>query len=357
MSREEEEQYVAKFTKILENLEENALSYLFQRGVFQGDASYRKYEQRVNDESLRDGIIKNLLRPDGKTADDDDSLKQIATLLQKLCSEASQMFMEISQNSSRQNSVRSAVIALGFHLALIDRITARLNLPSINDKAFWRLLSAKTPPPSASPPSPVTNKNLNQKNFSTPSSVSTPSINVAKSAARSESKTQPHTTKPEVNSKPTHAGKSKEPLSKPKMVSQRQPPKPDIKKNRISPVRQEPPANVKNTSAKTVSAKTDSTPQIDANTAKPEGPIKAMLRRIVKEIKDESYDAVIGALKDHTLMTTLYKTADDPISVKIIEVNSKERVVHLIKQKMGQSEPVTFRLIRKLLTELYPPDS
>jgi predicted lipid-binding transport protein (Tim44 family) len=85
---------------------------------------------------------------------------------------------------------------------------------------------------------------------------------------------------------------------------------------------------------------------------KPEGPIKAMLRRIAEEIHDNSYEAIIEAIKDKTLMKDLYNAPNNPISVKITEVNTKERTVYLIKQKRGAPEPVTFRLIRKLLAEL-----
>jgi hypothetical protein len=92
-------------------------------------------------------------------------------------------------------------------------------------------------------------------------------------------------------------------------------------------------------------------PAAEPKKAKGEGPIKKMLRRVVEEIHDNSYDAVIAALKDKTLMKDLHKARHDPIPVKIVEVDTSERIVY-IKNKLGPKEPVTFRLIRRLLSDI-----
>jgi hypothetical protein len=327
LSSQDEDQYVAKFLKILESLEENALSYLFQKGVFPNDENYRHYENKVNDEKNREFIVKTVLRPDANGTLDSEILKQIASLLLKLCNEASQMFMDVSNNAGQNTGLRSSVIALGYHLALIDRITSFLNLPSINDKAFWRLLTLNLPSSPQAKPQPQSQPQ--------PQSVVTSSI-----------------------SPPTPEAKAKATPSRPPEPERKTLPSTDHSKSETivekgtSPVPQAKHSTIKK--QKKAPHKSSPKPEVEKNdaVAKPEGPIKAMLRRIVKEIHDDSYDAVIKALKDKTLMADLYKTTDDPITVKIIEVNSTERVVHLIKQKMGQSEPVTFRLIRKLLSEL-----
>ena len=340
LSSEDQEQYVAKFLKILESLEENALSYLFQKGVFPGDARHHEYERQVCDEKQRESLIKGLLRPGDKVSLDEDTQKQIAVLLLKLCNEASQLFAEIGSHTQSQSSALCAVIALGYHTALIDRISGFLNLPSINDKAFWRLLSVKvsSTPPVKAPPVPHRETTSAPISPPPPPSVASPAPNTptpktdrinasrapqdsnVKSNMNAAMKTSPV---PTLNKSSLNASSlNKSSLKKSSLK----------KSNRPSPKKTEAP---------------DSTA-----VAKPEGPIKAMLRRIVKEIRNDSYDAVINALKDSAMMSDLYKTTDDPITVKIIEVNTKERVVHLIKQKMAPVEPVTFRLIRKLLAEL-----
>jgi hypothetical protein len=325
LSVQEDEQYVTKFLKILESLEENTLSYLFQKGVFPGDKAFQEYDRRVQEDSLREAIIKSLLRPGSSSGLDEETLKQAAVLLLTLCREASQIFTDTSVNTAPQVAIRSAIIALGYHLALIDRITGYLNLPSINDKAFWRLLTVKAAAPS--PPSPAASVQKTIKS-------STPPTLQSRSAA-------PPKRKDKTQQKPLRDVKPSEPAPTyhaPSVSCSTE------KQATANAIHEAPP--------KTLKAKTPDTPTNKAAVAKPEGPIKAMVRRIVKEIDDNSYDAVIKALKDTSMMASLYKAADDPLPVKIIEVNSKERVVYLIKQKMGQAEPVTFRLIRKVLNEL-----
>ena len=84
LTSQEEDQYVARFLKILESLEENALSYLFQKGVFLGDESYQGYEQLADDEKHRESIVKNLLRPGDKAGLGEETFIQVAMLLLKL---------------------------------------------------------------------------------------------------------------------------------------------------------------------------------------------------------------------------------------------------------------------------------
>jgi len=328
VSSQEEEQYVAKFLKILESLEENALSYLFQKGVFQGNAKFQSYEQRLSKNDFRDSLVQNLLRQGDKAAKDADLLNQAAVLLLTLCKEASRMYLDTA-SAPQRSSNRCAVIALGYHLALIDRITASLNLPSINDKSFWRLLSVKSPPPTQSPakPAPVTKSNT---------SVSSPPPRPPQPPARVA----------------TPAPSASQQKSMPKENARRQAPQTDDVKASVPSAQQTAVKKPKKAPTKIVNTAIKDKPQENSSAAKPEGPIKAMLRRIVREIRDDSYDAVLNALKDEALMSDLYKTEDDPITVRIVEVNSTERQVHLVKQKMGETEPVTFRLIRKLLTEL-----
>jgi hypothetical protein len=368
-SAEEEAQYVAKFLKILNSLGEHASSYLFQKGVVLGDQSYMDYNRQLGDNRFRESIINTLLRPSDKNADN-DTYCLVAILLFNMSKEASQLFLEI-QTRPDQTGASSGIIALSHLMALIDRATAFLNLPSVNDKSYWRLMTLQpapvptpttaTPPalqPSAqsaapksnTPPAPavdnkpvvekpvvekpVVKKPVVKKPVLKTSSAAPPSVETS-SRIPELSPIQPGKTTPKV-----HSAKSASGASSPAKAS-------------TPAAKNKPPVTTKNTAATRKEKPAASKPgEAASDPQKPEGPLKVMVRRIAEEIHDNSYEAIIEALKDETFMKDLYYSPNNPISVKITEVNTKERVVYLIKQKRGAPEPVTFRLIRKLVTEL-----
>jgi hypothetical protein len=350
-SAEEEEQHVAKFLKILNSLGELALSFLFQKGVVLGDQSYIDYNRQLADNRFRESIVSTLLRSSDKNTDNDSNCL-VAILLFNLSKEASQLFLEIKARPDKSGS-SSGIIALSHLVALIDRATSFLNLPSINDKAYWRLITLQpaaqppvTPPPATSPPANQT-PSVSQlpvkpavlaKPQSAPSSGTAPIRSVLKKSVTSPPTLEVPSPIPELSPAKT-AKPSTQPSAKPKTKAA--PPAP--KSTTAEHTKQTPAKKTKPTKQKTE--------PVD-NSNKPEGPIKAMLRRIAEEIHDNSYEAVLDALKDQTLMKDLYHSPNNPISVKITEFNAKERVVYMIKQKRGAPEPVTFRLIRKLVTEL-----
>jgi hypothetical protein len=351
----EEEQHVAKFLKILNSLGELALSFLFQKGVVLGDQSYIDYNRQLADNRFRESLISTLLRPSDKNTDN-DSYCLVAILLFNMSKEASQLFLDIKARPDQSGS--SGIIALSQLVALIDRATLFLNLPSINDKSYWRLITLQpaahspvtpppvTPPPATSPPTkqkpsvsqlPVTPA-VPAMPQTVPPSGTAPIRSVLKKSVTSPPTLEIPSPIPELS--PVKVAKpSTQPSAKPKTKAA--PPAP----KRASAQHTKPtPAK------KTKPPKQEAEPVDTSN--KPEGPIKAMLRRIAEEIHDNSYEAILEALKDQTLMKDLYHSPNNPISVKITEFNAKERVVYMIKQKRGAPEPVTFRLIRKLVNEL-----
>ena len=356
-SAEEEEQQAAKFVKILNSLGEHASSYLFQKGVVLGDQSYMDFNRQLSDNRFRESIINSLLRPSEKNTDK-DTLCLVAVMLFTMSKEATQLFLGIQAHPD-QIGTRSAVIALGHLLALIDRATAFLNLPSINDKSYWRLMTLQpvqappvqappltaSPVPTPSPPpssliekSPAARPPAPEQLRPIPGSSAPPAHSVLKKQtvekqiAAKQAPEKPAPGKPEAARKPVTPPPT---LDAPSPVPELSP---------IRAAKPKPKSKSKPTVAKQAKAVSDP--------HKPEGPLKAMVRRISEEIHDNSYEAIIEALKDETLMKDLYYSPNNPISVKITEVNTKERVVYLIKQKRGAPEPVTFRLIRKLIAEL-----
>lgn len=354
-SAEEEEQHVAKFLKILSSLGELALSFLFQKGVVLGDQSYIDYNRQLADTRFRESIINTLLRPGDKNTDN-DSHCLVAILLFNMSKEASQLFLDIKAYPDQSGS--SSIIALGHLMALIDRASLFLNLPSINDKAYWRLITlqpaatvpAVTPPPETPPPAyqkPSVSQPISQipvkpavpeKPQPAPSSGTAPIRSVLKKSFTSPPILEAPSPIPELS--PVKIAKpSTQPSAKQKTKAV--PPAPESASGE----------HTKQTPAKKPNPTKQEAEPVDTSN-KPEGPIKAMLRRITEEIQDDSYEAVLEALKDQKLMKDLYYSSDNPISVKITEFNAKERVVYMIKQKRGAPEPVTFRLIRKLVNEL-----
>ncbi|MGD8937959.1 MAG: hypothetical protein PVJ72_01180 [Gammaproteobacteria bacterium] len=355
-STEEEQQHVAKFLKILNSLGEHAASFLFQKGVVLGDDSYNDYDQQLSDSKFRESITNILLRPNGKEPDK-DTYCLVAVLLFNMSNEAVQLFSDI-KTRPRQIGTSSCIIALGHIMALIDRATAFLNLPSVNDKGYWRLMTMQAPvqpvPTQSTPVKPPPSQSPTIQKSQTPPLP-------AKKPAPPVVPLQPQTTTPSVrasvekaiSSPPTLETLSPIPELSP-IQSPKQPVKHKAAVNTVTPAPKATPS--KDTKKPVAKNKKKAEPVKHENSAsdsnKPEGPIKAMLRRIAEEIHDNSYEAIIEALKDKTLMTDLYNAPNNPISVKITEVNTKERTIYLIKQKRGAPEPVTFRLIRKLIAEL-----
>jgi len=363
-SAEEEQQQAAKFLKILNSLGEHASSYLFQKGVVLGDDSFSNYDQQLSDTKFRDSIINVLLRNSDKDTDK-DTLCQVAVLLFNMSKEAAQVFSDITAQPAKTGA-SSGIIALGHLMALIDRATAFLNLPSVNDKAYWRLVTLQPPAPPQARPAPVMRKQeitqppeitpapelmkafpASAMQFSSPAPkpVMPPPAPIKKSPPIPIlSPKAPPPPKVQLKSPPELKAKVSVPANKSTSAFASAPKDKALKNTAPNDRKKTPPKTEKGTPPK------QAEPAVDTN--KPEGPIKAMLRRIAEEIQDNSYEAILEAIKDSTLMKDLYNTPDNPISVKVTEVNTKERVVYLIKQKRGAPEPVTFRLIRKLITEL-----
>jgi outer membrane biosynthesis protein TonB len=335
-SAEEEEQTIAKFLKILNSLGEHASSYLFQKGVVLGDESFTDYDRQLSDNKFRDSIINMLIRPSGEEADK-DALCLVAVLLFHMSKEATQFFLTF-QAHPEKTGASSSVIALSHLMALIDRATAFLKLPSVNDKAYWRLMTMQ-PSAAAAPPQPPPAARAVE-----------PAPPPAKAAAPKKPQPPPQPSPPPIRP-PTE-----KPIVSPPTLQVPSPIPASSAKAKPTPAAPASQNNASKRSKQTGAAKNNPKPVTpvepvnDAN--KPEGPLKAMVRRISEEIHDNSYEAIIEALKDDTLMKDLYNSPNNPISVKITEVNTKERVVYLIKQKRGAPEPVTFRLIRKLVTEI-----
>ena len=356
-SAEEEQQQVAKFLKILNSLGEHASSFLFQKGVVLGDDSFNSYDQQLNNSKTRDSITNTLLRASNNDADKDTQCL-VAVLLFNMSKEATQLFSDVKARPDKIGA-SSAIIALGHLMALIDRATAFLNLPSVNDKGYWRLVTMQPPASPKTPPAPVVQKPQPTQ----PSGVeSEPELMkaVPPSAMPQFRSSAPKPVMPPPKppaEPPIPILTPKEPPKQSSKAFLKEPPElktkafsqPSKSANRVT-------APPKDTDTKSAAKSKQSSPPIEAQTAadknKPEGPIKAMIRRIADEIQDNSYEAILEAIKDKTLMADLYNTANNPITVKITEVNTKERTVYLIKQKRGAPEPVTFRLIRKLVTEL-----
>jgi hypothetical protein len=351
-SAEEEQQRAAKFLKILKSLGEHAASFLFQKGVVLGDDSYNNYDRQLDDSKFRESIINILLRPSDK-APDKDTYCMMAVLLFNMSKEAAQLFSKVKDRPD-QTGASSGIVALSHLMALIDRATAFLNLPSVNDKAYWRLMtlqasvqSAPTQPASSNPPVPQ-QPPIHQSKATPPAKVAAPPIVPP----------PPQATPPIVRPAAEKAITSAPPLPVPELSPiqpPKQSPKPkSVPANIVTPASQKTSSkDIKKTVAKNKKKAAPEKQGKSVSTSnKPEGPIKAMLRRIAEEIHDSSYEAIIEALKDKTLMKDLYNAPNNPLPVKITEVNAKERTVYLIKQKRGSPEPVTFRLIRKLLAEL-----
>ena len=360
-SSQEEEQFVAKFLKILKSLGEHASSYLFQKGVVLGDENFDQYEEKLNDEKYRKSVVNTIMRPGDKDSLAQDLYPTLAVLLLKLSNEATQMFLDIKTRSHQQTGTSTGIIALGYHLALIDRITVFLNLPSINDKAFWNLMTGS--PQSAPPPAPPVHQSPPTTQPSTVAAEK-PAVVQPKLPPKPEQQspvapptpppsaipTQTKTPAPSEKLAPSQTPsvkKAVKPREKPKQaLSSKTPPAPVVEHPRKNPPAKN--AAIENTQAKANETTVETIPE----TTKTEGPLKAMVRRIVEEIHDDSYEAVISAIKDSTLMKDLYNSPNNPITVKILEVDTKDRKIHLTKQKLGAKEVVTFRLIRKLLSEL-----
>ena len=379
-SPEEEEQYVAKFLKILTSLGEHASSYLFQKGVILGDDGFNNYDRQLGDSKFRESIINMLLRPADKDPDK-DLYCLVAILLFNMSKEAAQLFLEINAGPTKIGA-SSGIIALSHLMALIDRATAFLHLPSVNDKAYWRLVTLQPSAPSAARPAPGIKNPQILKPAAAPKAVPPlpeiipPAVRNAEPSVRAavQKSVRPSIRPPfsPPEEKPLAAPPTLEvlsaipelsPIQRPNQsskpigvpVSPNQPPSLNAVTPPSKPSASKPTASkhgkkpLEKPKKKAVAAANHVEPVSDSN--KPEGPIKAMLRRIAEEIHDNSYEAILDALKDETLMKDLYNSPNNPISVKVTEVNTKERVVYLIKQKRGAPEPVTFRLIRKLVTE------
>ena len=360
-SAEEEQQQIAKFLKILHSLGEHASSFLFQKGVVLGDDGYNSYDQQLNDSKTRDSITNTLLRASNKDADKDTQCL-VAVLLFNMSKEATQLFSDVQARPDKTGA-SSAIIALGHLMALIDRATAFLNLPSVNDKGYWRLVTMQPPTPPKTPPAPVVQK---PQPTQPPKVESEPELMKAVPPSAMpqfrSSAPKPVIPTPKPPPPPVPVLTPKEPPQLAPKAQPKEPPElktkafsqPSKSENRVTV----PPKNTDIKTTPTISPPKSEKPAppkevqppVDKN--KPEGPIKAMLRRIADEIQDNSYEAILDAIKDKTLMADLYSTANNPITVKITEVNTKERTIYLIKQKRGAPEPVTFRLIRKLVTEL-----
>lgn len=336
-SDQEEQRYVAKFLKILESLGEHTASLLFQKGVVLGDDNYKSYEAQLVDEKLKDALINMLLRPGETDANDNDIYVLVAVLLLTFCHEATQIFLDIESRSPDKPGTRSGIIALGRHLALIDRATVFLNLPSVNDKVYWRLITAQPAQPTTAPPPVPQNTNKESAN-----KVSSPNIppatpepsNKQKTVAASSTSPVAEVTKPTV------------PIEEPKQATKKQ------RTMASSASSKKPAKKTKKVKRANNSELRDKETSTAESPPKPDGPVKAMLRRVVKEIHDNSYDAVINALKDNTFMMDLYNARKDPITVKVVEVDTNERLVYLIKRKRGPKESVSFMHIRKTLSEL-----
>lgn len=299
VSAPDEQQQVARFLKLLNSLGEHAVSALGQKGVLLEDEQYKNYRRQLDDEKIKETIINTLLR-ESENHTNQETFCLVAMLLYQLSHEAVQMFIDLTNQALGRNGSGSGIIAMSYHMALIDRATVYLNLPSINDKGYWRLATLSKPPlqpqvvnPATvdAPPPPVLNPTVRTPTEAAPKLTDAKTKDVKRAAATEKNCVE----NPPVSSHPKEKERDK---------------------------------------------------------SKPEGPIKAMLRRITEEIGDNSYEAVLAAIKDSAFMGDLYNTSDNPISVKIVDINTKERTIYLIKQKLGKAEPVTFRLIRKLLSEL-----
>lgn len=370
---QEEEQVTSKFLKILQSLGEHASSFLFQKGVVLGDDSYQQFEQQLEDEKYQKFVINALLRPGDNNSQKESIYPAAAIFLLQLTSEATQIFLDIKKRSPQQTGTSSGIVALGYHLALMERITAFLNLPSLNDKSYWNLMtgSKKTVPSQSGKNPPQEAKNIVATPVPRPSpkqpEVVIRTADKPQAAAIPQTAKQPVTkSKPPVSS-PAPARSSSifsevaETAPKDKRSVNTIPPRVPIAPAKPNETKAVKPLPVKPmpTKAKSsvrdgakVAAEAVKKEQPSKEPSQSEGPIKAMVRRIVKEINDDSYDAVLAALKDNKLMMNLHKHPDDPMAVKVLEVDTKERKVHLIRKKLAPKEAVTFRLIRKMLSEL-----
>lgn len=367
-SIQEEEQFVETFLKILESMGEHASSFLFQKNVIRSDETYKKYEQDLNDENFKNNIINSLLRPSEKYSSDEEINLYAAILLQITCRDAAQMFFDINALSYEHIGIASGVVTLGYQLALVDRIAAFLGLPSINDKPYWQLITsaqqtAQTKYQTQTPPiveAPIKCEPTNQTSSQQPDlpnkvdTIKPPTNTTGKKEVKPVTNTSTQTPSKIVDSivnatkidNAPNQSKRPKPKAPPPVTTNINVASTGKKTSASTPIKKPKKNLVKDKQAPPIEKSKAS------SSSKRDGPIQAMLREIVYEIHNDSFDAVINTLKDNKFMMELYKSPDNAITVKVLEVDFEQRVVYLVKKKRGQKETVKFSLIRKLLSEL-----
>lgn len=297
VSPEDEARAIADFFKIIKSLCDNASSYLYQKGIISGDNIHQELKNSARDNSVVESVIHSLLRPNSRWQSHLDFEAMVAVLLIQWCKEANQIFSEIYEAKGRPAGMSRAMLALAHQMALIDRATACLKLPSINDHNYWGVQSLRQ-----------------SCSVSEEEIVTTKAKPVVTRPAPVPEMKPPEVKKPEVKKPEVKQPEAKKPEAK----------KPEVTKSTQPKVEQ----------------------------AKAEGPVKATVRRILRHIEGETYEDVLDAFQDEEIMEELYYTDDDPIPIAVVTVDTKKRKVIYKKRKKQEEESVTFLNLRKIFSEL-----
>lgn len=387
ISATDEKRQLDAFLQMLKSLSDNASSYLYQKGIVFGDASYRELEATLKSEATIETTIKDLIRAKSPKDMDDEFLALLALLLIRWSNEASQILTDLLKRNSKQSGTHYGILSLAHHMALVDRAAVFLNLPSINDRAFWDNKFAIAAPASA-PSKPATAKTTpaQKPGFQKPNVVTRPStVNKPKPISSSSADTMADIIADSLadsiaddefeeleslskgSLKPIQPAKINKPGGTPGTVnkatvvrSAARVTKPVPPMNKSTPVQKAPPPKPKPQAPsvarpkpaarpaqapKTVSAP----PPKDSGDA---GPMKKSIKRILETISDKSFDSLIEAMEDEQKMLDLYYDKNNSVPVIIFKVDKRARKVYFRKQKKGREETVTFVHIRKLLGEL-----
>lgn len=353
MTKDEEEQIVSGFFQIIKSLCDNATSFLYQNGIISGDTRHEDLKKRVKQQQFVEKVVNCLTRPKESWNSDVDFDSILAVLLVQWCKEANQIFTEIYNVKKNKLGVASGVLALSYHLALIERAGAKLNFPSINDSVYWGveplypIVSFSAEPKSKPKPkheskqsAPPIIKPLQQNSEQSRAQSTTPakSNTPARSKPAIVQKAEVEAKKARLENSKTNKAEIKE--EKPK-VAEKMPVDKVVKKvaaenntGKSNPKVSEPPK-----AATLVSNK-------------PEGPVKATARRILSQIAGSSFEDVLEAMRNEDMMEDLYYAEQDPIPIQILGIDDKKRKVKYKKKKSSQEEFVSFLNLRKIVSEL-----